>query len=226
MTKVSVFNPPYTDSPQKDISWTDLNGSSPALALAKVIDRTPGRVLVVTADANQAHRLEQEVRYFAGEHTDYHDDITVFPDWETLPYDTFSPHQDIISERLSVLARLPQARRGALIVSLNTLLQRIAPVEFVQSQSLNLTVNQQLDALALREQLERNGYRAVEQVMEHGEFSSRGSILDLFPMGSTTPYRIDFFDNEIDSIRPFDPETQRSLTPVESVKLLRLMSFR
>ena len=225
MTKVSVFNPPFADSAQKDITWTELNGSSPALALAKVIDRTPGRVLVVTADANQAHRLEQEVRYFAGENTEYHDDIPVFPDWETLPYDTFSPHQDIISERLSVLARLPQARRGALIVSLNTLLQRIAPVEFVQSQSLDLSIGQQLDALALREQLERNGYRAVEQVMEHGEFSSRGSILDLFPMGSESPFRVDFFDNEIDSIRPFDPETQRSLEPVDSVKLLPAHEF-
>jgi len=225
MAEVSVFNPPFPDTSERDISWVNLRGSSEALALARLIDLTPGRVLIVTADANQAHRLEQEVRYFAGENTEYHDDITLFPDWETLPYDSFSPHQDIISERLSVLARLPSAKRGALIVSVNTLMQRIAPTNFVKSQALNFTVGQTLNALALREELEKAGYRSVNQVMEHGEFSSRGSILDLFPMGSSTPYRLDFFDDEIDSIRPFDPETQLSQEPVNQVRLLPAHEF-
>ena len=96
MTKASVLRPPFPSSKDKDITWQELQGSSPALALAKLIDSTPGRVLVVTADANQAYRLEEEVKFFAGEHTEYHDDITLFPDWETLPYDSFSPHQDYL----------------------------------------------------------------------------------------------------------------------------------
>ncbi|MGM0524642.1 MAG: transcription-repair coupling factor [Pseudomonadota bacterium] len=225
MAEISVLHPPFPKSPGSDISWVNLRGSSEALALAKLIDHTPGRVLIVTPDANQAHRIEQEVRFFAGENTEYHDDITLFPDWETLPYDSFSPHQDIISERLSVLARLPAAKRGALIVSVNTLMQRIAPKTFVKSQALEFTVGQKLNSIALREELEKAGYRHVNQVMEHGEFSARGSILDLFPMGSQLPYRLDFFDDEIDSIRPFDPETQLSQQPVNQVRLLPAHEF-
>lgn len=225
MADNSVFEPPFPSSSSNDLSWVNLHGSSPALALAKLIDKTPGRVMVVTADATQAHRLEEEVRFFAGEKTDYHDDITLFPDWETLPYDNFSPHQDIISERLSVLARLPSAQRGALIVSANTLMQRIAPKSFVASQALEFASGQKLNSIQLRDQLEAAGYRHVNQVMEHGEFSVRGSILDLFPMGSTTPYRLDFFDDELDSIRPFDPETQRSQQPVDNVRLLPAHEF-
>ncbi|WP_300318873.1 transcription-repair coupling factor [Idiomarina sp.] len=225
MTKASVLRPPFPSSKDKDITWQELQGSSPALALAKLIDSTPGRVLVVTADANQAYRLEEEVKFFAGEHTEYHDDITLFPDWETLPYDSFSPHQDIISDRLSVLARLPSAKRGALIVSLNTLMHRIAPTSYVSGQALQIETGQQLDAIKLREKLERAGYRHVNQVMEHGEFSARGSILDLFPMGSETPYRLDFFDDEVDTIRPFDPETQLSKDPIDDINLLPAHEF-
>ncbi|RXS41885.1 transcription-repair coupling factor [Idiomarina sp. 29L] len=225
MTKASVLRPPFPSSKDKDITWQELQGSAPALALAKLIDSTPGRVLVVTADANQAYRLEEEVKFFAGEHTEYHDDITLFPDWETLPYDSFSPHQDIISDRLSVLARLPSAKRGALIVSVNTLMHRIAPTSYVSGQALQIEKGQQLDAIKLREKLERAGYRHVNQVMEHGEFSARGSILDLFPMGSETPYRLDFFDDEVDTIRPFDPETQLSKDPIDDINLLPAHEF-
>lgn len=225
MTKASVLRPPFPSSKNKDITWQELQGSAPALALAKLIDSTPGRVLVVTADANQAYRLEEEVKFFAGEHTEYHDDITLFPDWETLPYDSFSPHQDIISDRLSVLARLPSAKRGALIVSVNTLMHRIAPTSYVSGQALQIEKGQQLDAIKLREKLERAGYRHVNQVMEHGEFSARGSILDLFPMGSETPYRLDFFDDEVDTIRPFDPETQLSKDPIDDINLLPAHEF-
>lgn len=225
MTKASVLRPPFPSSKNKDITWQELQGSAPALALAKLIDSTPGRVLVVTADANQAYRLEEEVKFFAGEHTEYHDDITLFPDWETLPYDSFSPHQDIISDRLSVLARLPSAKRGALIVSVNTLMHRIAPTSYVSGQALQIEKGQQLDAIKLREKLERAGYRHVNQVMEHGEFSARGSILDLFPMGSEAPYRLDFFDDEVDTIRPFDPETQLSKDPIDDINLLPAHEF-
>lgn len=187
-----------------------------------MIKQHPHLVLIVTPDAPQAHRLEHEIRYFC---PDYRDSIMVFPDWETLPYDNFSPHQDIISERLSVLARLPQTQRGALIVSLNTLLHRIAPTDYISGQALQLSAGQQLDIHALRSRLERAGYRAVNQVMEHGEFCARGSLLDVFPMGSLSPFRIDFFDTDIDSIRTFDPDTQLSADPIPEINLLPAHEF-
>lgn len=149
----------------------------------------------------------------------------VFPDWETLPYDSFSPHQDIISERLSVLAKLPGMHDGALIVSLNTLLHRISPTDYVSGQALQVEKGQQLDGHRLRQRLERAGYRHVNQVMEHGEFCARGSLLDLYPMGSTSPYRIDFFDDEVDSIRTFDPDTQLSAAEVDAIDLLPAHEF-
>lgn len=222
MTSASAFLPPLPPNAVTDVTWQQLHGSSAALALARVIEQHPHMVLIVTPDAPQAHRLEQEIRYFSPA---WRDNIMVFPDWETLPYDNFSPHQDIISERLSVLAKLPQTSRGALIVSLNTLLHRVSPVDYVSGQTLQLEAGEQLDIHALRTRLERSGYRAVNQVMEHGEFCARGSLLDLFPMGSSQPYRIDFFDTEVDSIRAFDPETQLSDQPVPAINLLPAHEF-
>lgn len=222
MKPAVVLQPPISAQANKDITWQGLHGSSPALALAQAIKQHPAMVLIVTPDAPQAHRLEYEIRYFCPE---FAADIMVFPDWETLPYDNFSPHQDIISERLNVLAKLPNTKRGALIVSLNTLLHKIAPVDYVQAHSLALQAGQALDIHALRGQLERAGYRAVNQVMEHGEFCARGSLLDVFPMGSLEPYRIDFFDTDIDSIRPFDPESQLSAAPIAAVELLPAHEF-
>jgi len=222
MSLVSVLQPPLPASVSQDVTWQNLHGSSAALALAQVIKQHPQLVLIVTPDAPQAHRLEQEIRSFCPSHRDH---VMVFPDWETLPYDNFSPHQDIISERLSVLARLPETRQGALIVSLNTLLHRIAPTEYIGGQSLQLKAGQALDIHALRTKLERAGYRAVNQVMEHGEFCARGSLLDVFPMGSHTPFRIDFFDTDIDSIRAFDPDTQLSEAPLTEINLLPAHEF-
>ncbi|MEX1220586.1 MAG: transcription-repair coupling factor [Idiomarina sp.] len=222
MSLASVLQPPLPATKSKDVTWQNLHGSSAALALAEVIKQHPHLVLIVTPDAPQAHRLEHEIRYFC---PDYRDHIMVFPDWETLPYDNFSPHQDIISERLSVLAKLPQTQRGALIVSLNTLLHRIAPTDYISGQALQLSAGQQLDIHALRTRLERAGYRAVNQVMEHGEFCARGSLLDVFPMGSVSPFRIDFFDTDIDSIRTFDPDTQLSADPIPEINLLPAHEF-
>ncbi|KFZ32090.1 transcription-repair coupling factor [Pseudidiomarina salinarum] len=222
MTKASILTPPKPLNATKDITWQQLSGSSVALALGQLTEQHQRPVLIVTPDAPQAHRLEQEIRYFA---PSLRDQIMVFPDWETLPYDSFSPHQDIISERLSVLARLPDMQRGALIVSINTLMHRIAPTGYVSGQALQLNKGQVLDIHGLRQRLERAGYRHVHQVMEHGEFCARGSLLDLYPMGSTEPYRIDFFDEEIDSIRVFDPETQLSSTEIEAINLLPAHEF-
>lgn len=221
MSKASILTPPKPPSARTDITWQGLAGSSVALALAELIDQHDKPVLIVTPDAPQAHRLEHEMQYLSRKG----DQVMVFPDWETLPYDSFSPHQDIISERLSVLAALPTMQSGALIVSLNTLLQRIAPVDYVSGQALQVSKGQQLDGHKLRQRLERAGYRHVNQVMEHGEFCARGSLLDLFPMGSSSPFRIDFFDDEVDSIRTFDPDTQLSAEEVDAIDLLPAHEF-
>lgn len=222
MTQASVLSPPFPTAATQDISWQQLAGSSAALAFAKLVQQQSQPVLIVTPDAPQAHRLEQEIKAFLGADTT---PVWAFPDWETLPYDSFSPHQDIISERLSVLAKLPTLQRGALIVSLNTLLHRLAPTDYVAGQALQIRQQQQLDIHALRRRLEPAGYRHVQQVMEHGEFCARGSLLDLFPMGSEVPYRIDFFDTDVDSIRIFDPDTQLSAGTIDAIDLLPAHEF-
>ncbi len=202
--------------------WSRLYGDSLPLVLARATQQHAGPMLVVTADSQDAERLQQQLRFFRG---DSGDDILCFPDWETLPYDRFSPHQDIVSQRLQTLYRLPDLQRGILLVPVATLLQRLPPRHFLDSYSLILDRGERLDLEAMRARLEKGGYRCVAQVMEHGEFAVRGSLLDLFPMGSSQPYRIDLFDDEIDSMRLFDPDTQRSLQPVERIRLLPAREF-
>ncbi|MCW8994411.1 MAG: transcription-repair coupling factor, partial [Psychromonas sp.] len=152
-------------------------------------------------------------------------EILSFPDWETLPYDHFSPHQDIISTRIETLYKLPTLQQGILIVPVTTLLLRLAPPCYLKQHTLIIKNSERIELQRLRADLQEAGYYAVEQVMEHGEFCARGSLLDIFPMGSKTPYRIDFFDDEIDSIRPFDSESQRSLKPIDEIKLLPAHEF-
>ncbi|MCC5856240.1 MAG: transcription-repair coupling factor [Idiomarina sp.] len=222
MSRFSLLTPPIPTAPTQDITWKELAGSSLALALASLVRTAEQPVLLVTADAPAAYRLEQEVRFFIPELADQ---VHVLPDWETLPYDNFSPHQDIISDRLRMLARLPGLKKGLVIVALNTLLHRQAPLDFIQGHALELKSGAKESAESLRARLERAGYRHVAQVMEHGEYSVRGSLLDLYPMGSDTPFRIDYFDDEIDSIRTFDPETQCSLEPIPAISLLPAREF-
>ncbi len=204
------------------ILWSKLYGDSLSLVLAQAALRSAGPLLIVTPDSQEAEKLQQQLRFFCA---GLSDDILCFPDWETLPYDSFSPHQDIISERLLTLQRLPDLRRGVLLVPVATLLQRLPPRSFLDQYSLVLNSGEQLDLDSMRVRLEKAGYRCVSQVMEHGEFAIRGSILDLFPMGASNPYRVDLFDDEIESIRTFDPETQRSLEQVEHIRLLPAREF-
>ena len=204
------------------ILWSKLYGDSLSLVLAQAALRYAGPLLIVTPDSQEAEKLQQQLRFFCA---GLSDDILCFPDWETLPYDSFSPHQDIISERLLTLQRLPDLRRGVLLVPVATLLQRLPPRSFLDQYSLVLNSGEQLDLDSMRVRLEKAGYRCVSQVMEHGEFAIRGSILDLFPMGASNPYRVDLFDDEIESIRTFDPETQRSLEQVEHIRLLPAREF-
>jgi len=198
-----------------------LYGSSRSLFLSEQIANHSGLSVIVCCDMADAEQLEQEVRFFSLEQPR----IYRFPDLETLPYDQFSPHQDIISERIRCLASITTATEGVLILPVSTLLQKIAPLQFIQQRSLQLEVGDQIAMGSLRESLGRYGYRAVAQVEEHGEFSVRGSILDLFPMGSTIPFRVDFFDDEVESIRSFDADSQRSIEKINEIRLLPAQEY-
>jgi transcription-repair coupling factor (superfamily II helicase) len=216
----TLLSPPVNPQPGNVTRWGQLYGSADALAIAQAARAATAPVLVITPDTPTATRLEYEIRFFGSGLP-----VLTFPDWETLPYDVFSPHQDIVSERLATLARLPQLARGVLVVPVATLLHRLAPRTFLQANSFLLDRGQRLDLGAMRTRLDSAGYRCVSQVIEHGEFAVRGSIIDLFPMGAAQPYRIELFDDEIESIRTFDPESQRSIDKVESIRLLPAREF-
>ena len=193
-----------------------LYGSSRGLLLAEQLRRHDGLSVIVCRDMADAEQLELELRFFDSGLSR----LFRFPDLETLPYDQFSPHQDIVSERIRCLASISDTDGGVLILPVSNLMQRVAPPEFIRQRSFDLETGDRIEPSVLRERLALYGYNAVSQVESHGEFSTRGSILDLFPMGSRLPYRIDFFDDEIESIRSFDPETQRSIDRVDEIKLL------
>ena len=205
--------------PQDRKTWASLSGSGMGLAIAEAVRAWQGPVLLVTADSQQAARLEEEVRFFS------QDEVPVlhFPDWETLPYDQLSPHQDIISDRLRILASLSGLQRGLVITSITTLAQRLAPATWLAAQSFSLKCGQRFDLDQTRMQLEAVGYHAVETVYEHGEYAVRGSLMDIFPMGATAPVRIELFDDEIESLRLFSPDNQRT---TESITLLELLPAR
>jgi len=206
----------------EDAAWGQLYGSAQALAIAEAASVHDGPLVVVTGDMQGAAALEQALSFFI-----HGADLPVitFPDWETLPYDHFSPHQDIISQRLITLHHLPQMERGVLILPAPTLLQRIAPCSYLEGNTLMLGLGDRLEPEKMRRRLEAGGYRHVSQVMEHGEYTVRGSLLDLYPMGNPLPFRIDLFDDEIESIRTFDPETQRSVEQVDAIRLLPAREF-
>jgi len=200
--------------------WGGLEGAASALALARASLAYPGLSLVITENSRQAERLHDELAFFLGNELPADFVVLGFPDWETLPYDNFSPHQDIISERLETLHRLPRAGRGVLILSVTTLLHRLAPCDYMDANSLVLQTGQAFSIAQMRRTLEAAGYQCVDSVYEHGEFAVRGSIMDLFPMGSAQPYRIELFDDVIESLRSFAPETQLSQAKVTSIRLL------
>ena len=191
-------------------------GSAAALALAEATRADRRLYVVIADDARALERLTAELRFFAGERLP----LLTLPDWEVLPYDLFSPHPDIISERLRTLFELPRIPHGCLIVAAETLMQRLPPRNYVQGRAFELTVGEPLAIEAFRQRLAEAGYASVSQVASPGEFAMRGSLLDVFPMGATAPLRIDLFDEEIEAIRRFDPETQRSLDSLERVRLL------
>lgn len=197
-----------------------LLGSGLPLLLANVVTQQAGLVVVLVPDSLSATRLEMELKFFLPSYP-----ILTFPDWETLPYDIFSPHQDIISERLKTLYQLPTLLQGVVIVSIPAIMHRLCPQDYLLQNTVWLKRGQGLQLSLARKRLEEAGYRCVPEVREHGEFAVRGSILDLYPMGSHQPYRIDLLDDEIDSIRLFEVETQRSLEKLEEIQLLPAREF-
>ncbi|SDS38980.1 transcription-repair coupling factor [Halopseudomonas litoralis] len=215
-----LFAAPLHNNLGSKTAWGNLPAAARALAIAEAAVKHPGLSLVITRDTAMADRLEQELRFFAPDLP-----VASFPDWETLPYDRFSPHQDIISQRLQTLYRLPQVGHGILVVPMTTLLHRIAPRPFLGGSVLMLKIGQRLDIDRMRQNLDAAGYRCVDTVYEHGDYAVRGALLDLFPMGSRLPFRIDLFDEEIETLRTFDPETQRSIDKVEQIHLLPAREF-
>lgn len=201
-------------------AWWRAPASPTALAwyLAQAARAQDAPLLVITRDNHGANQLEADLQTLLG--GDPALPVVAFPDWETLPYDRFSPHPDIISQRLSALHRLPTLKRGLVIVPVQTLLQQLAPRSYVIGGSFDLKVGQRLDLEAEKRRLESAGYRNVPQVMDPGDFAVRGGLLDVFPMGADEPLRVELLDEDIDSIRAFDPESQRSLDKVEAVHML------
>ena len=217
--KTTYFNFDIPTQPNDHKILGNVLTGADALAVSEIAEQYDGLTMVVTPDAKSAVRLSQVLPDLTSQ------SVQFFPDWETLPYDSFSPHQEIISSRLSALFHLQNTKKGIFILPISTLMQRVCPPKYLQHNVLLIKKGDRLVIEKLRLQLESAGYRSVEQVLEHGEYAVRGSLLDLFPMGSAVPFRLDFFDDEIDSIRTFDVDTQRTLDEIQSINLLPAHEF-
>ena len=211
---------PWPNAIGKRTAVGPLVGAAESAAISELAKTTP-LILVITATTAAAHNLASELPFFLNDDRE----ILLVPDWETLPYDNFSPHEDIVSDRLKALSLLPTLESGVVIVSVTTLMHRLAPRHFIDAGVLSLKTGETLNAEQFVRNLTRNGYRSVDTVFEHGEFATRGSLLDVFPMGSEEPLRIDLFDGEIESLRSFDPETQRTAQRLERIDLLPAREF-
>ena len=207
-----------TIAPGKRFTLPRPVGSADALLLARLAREHAGakRLLAIfTAEPSDTTRLADELPFFEPGLR-----VAVFPDWETLPYDTFSPHQDLISERLATLWRVRSGEVDVVLLPATTALTRLAPPSFMAGTTFHFKQKSRLDEAGLKAQLTLAGYQHVSQVVSPGEYAVRGGLIDLFPMGSPVPYRVDLFGDEVDSIRTFDPDSQRSLYPVPEVRLL------
>ncbi|NYZ62988.1 transcription-repair coupling factor [Luteimonas deserti] len=211
--------PPLPASGQARAWWrAPVSRSALAWAVLQAARTHRGPLLLVARDNHGAHQLEHDMRTLGGD--DPALPVLGFPDWETLPFDRFSPHPDIVSQRLAALHRLPSLERGIVVVPVQTLMQRLAPVRYIAASSFDLAVGQTLNLESEKRRLERAGYAHVPQVHDPGDFAVRGGLLDVYPMGTGQPYRIELFDDAIESIRAFDPESQRSLDRIDALRLL------
>ncbi|MDD5214627.1 MAG: transcription-repair coupling factor [Methylococcales bacterium] len=214
------FNLPFPTSKQPTVSWSGLNGCADALALASAIQANQKLFVIVTPDAHSALRLEHELAFFLNQSQP----ILHFPDWETLPYDVFSPLPEIMSERLQTLTALPTVKSGALIVAANTLMHRITPPDFLAQQKLILNIGDSLSDIA--QQLKQRDYQQVSQVFTHGEFALHGSVLDIFAMGNRVPLRLGCENGILKSLRAFDVESQRAFSTDEKIESLTILPAR
>ncbi|RLA16335.1 MAG: transcription-repair coupling factor, partial [Gammaproteobacteria bacterium] len=211
------LKPFVSGNPTSPIQWQPGHGSDNARALSALAATSKRPLLVITDSITQVQPLADAIAFYNG--ADQPPPM-LLPDWEMLPYDHFSPDQELISERLSVLHRLQVMKQGVIIVAVTTLSQRLAPVDYLDRYSLWLDIEQHIDLDGFREKLTRAGYTFVNQVIAHGVFTIRGGIIDLFPMGSKVPFRIELFDDQVESIRTFDPESQRSNESLDQIHLL------
>ena len=207
-------------TPGSTVHWTRLYGASRALAIATNAAQWPGPVVVIAADAAAAARFEHELAFYAPDLPRLN-----LPDWETLPYDRFSPYQDITSERIATLSTLPTLKHGVVIVAVQTALHRMPPRTWLEGRAFQLRQGERLDREAFRRRLDAAGYRLQSQVAEHGDYAVRGAVIDVFPMGTDTPFRIDLFDDEIETLRSFDLESQRSTATIAAVDVLPAREF-
>ena len=193
-----------------------LLGSSAALLFKEIATQSSSLYVIVASNNQHLAQLESELEFYGIK-------PTIFPDWEILPYDRLSPHQDIVSERLAILSNMPQ--KGILLISASTLAQRVAPYSWVVGEHFDIKVGQKLDLEAQKKQLVQAGYRLVDTVYDHGEFAVRGSIMDIYASGQDQPIRIDLFDDEIESLKFFDPETQRTTESLKNFTVLPAKEF-
>lgn len=214
--------PPLPAGDNERLQWGRLYGSCSALAIASAAKQFDGLLLVIVDDVLSSNNLLHDLGFFL---TGSEIPILSLPDWETLPYDVFSPLPELVSQRLQTLHRLSFVEKGVLIVPVSTLLQRLLPKSYLDAHAFVMKPGETLSLERIRRQLEAAGYQCVSQVFAHGEFAVRGSLLDLYPMGSELPYRIDLLDDEIDSIRTFDPETQRTLNRTDRIEMLPAREF-
>ena len=221
-----LLNPPIPSN-QPLIKWTNLHGASLGLAIAEVAQQHDGTILIVLEAPRQLQILEAEIQFFLQHQNENQEDIPViyFPSWECLPYDVFSPHQDITSDRLRLLSRLPTMKRGVILTTSANLTQKLPPNDYVLGHSFSIHQGESIDIEGLRLQLTKAHYAHVSQVISPGEFAVRGGLIDVFPSGAASPFRLDLFDDVVESIRYFDPDTQRSAEKTDRIELLPAREF-
>jgi len=211
---------PLPNAGQRRAVWAGLHGAGTSLAVAEVLRRSAGPVCVVAPSAAAVEQLQRELAFFAAGVT-----CERFPDYETLPYEAISPPQDLLADRLSCLYRLASGTALRLLVNADALLNRLPPPDFVLSRSLALRRGQRVDRAALTAQLVEHGYLRVEQAAEQGEFAVRGALIDIYPTGAAEPIRVDFFDDEIETLRTFDAQSQLSHSEVDTIRVLPAREF-
>ncbi len=214
----SPFTPQLPDADNRILSWEKLYGSAKGLAIVNAVKQNEFPILIIASDIKAMENLAEEIRFFTNEDAEI--PIYTFPDWEVLPYDIFSPYQDITSERIQTLSNIITLNKGLVITTISTAMSKLMPVSYLAARSMSFNKGDMIDLDEFKTGLINFGYKSVSQVVQHGEFAVRGAIIDLYPMGSHVPLRIDLFDDTIDSVRKFDPETQKSIENVDEIAIL------